>query len=223
MNYGMYTDPIHPGAVDHPQAHMANMYCQVVEGTNITGRRVLEVGSGRGGGARVLQKYHQPAIYVGLDLVSSQVATSNERLARFGPSSLVFVQGNACDLPFPDNSFDVVINVESSHNYEPFKRFAEEVHRVLVPNGDFLLEDFRGSDEELTQMQQDLTDVFGEGYQVEDISSNVQTSLDMNQEYIQQRIEKCSKFASRRHCEGYWIFGGRDPTRIFRIKQRKPA
>lgn len=218
MNYGLYTDPLHPAAVDHPQAHMANMYCQLVVGTNITGLRVLEVGSGRGGGARILHKYHQPAVYVGLDLCSPQVQTSNQRLATLGSSSLVFVQGDACDLPFPDNSFDVVVNVESSHNYVPFKQFLEEVKRVLVSNGKFLIEDFRANERELDHMQHEIEEVFGTDIDITDISANIQKSLEINKEYIEYRIRKCEEFASRQDCEGYWLYSGRWPTKFFKVQ-----
>jgi len=56
---------------------------------------------------------------------------------------LDFVQGDAENLPFPDQSFDAVINVEASHQYPHFPRFLEEVARVLRPGGYFLYTDSR--------------------------------------------------------------------------------
>ena len=46
-------------------------------------------------------------------------------------------------LPFGDDSFDIVVNVESSLNYPSMKRFLDEVDRVLSPGGCFLLADYR--------------------------------------------------------------------------------
>ncbi len=60
---------------------------------------------------------------------------------------LDFVQGDAENLPFPDESFDVVLNVEASHAYPHFDRFLSEVQRVLRPGGHFLSTDFRDRDE----------------------------------------------------------------------------
>jgi ubiquinone/menaquinone biosynthesis C-methylase UbiE len=54
---------------------------------------------------------------------------------------LDFVHGNAEDLPFDDQSFDAVINVEASHLYPRFPRFLAEVARVLSPGGHFLYTD----------------------------------------------------------------------------------
>jgi SAM-dependent methyltransferase len=57
--------------------------------------------------------------------------------------NLEFVQGDAENLPFADQSFDAVINVEASHCYPNFPRFLAEVARVLRPGGHFLYADFR--------------------------------------------------------------------------------
>ena len=50
-------------------------------------------------------------------------------------------QGSALDLPFPDASFDVVLNVEASNDYGDRRRFFREVARVLKPDGIFLYAD----------------------------------------------------------------------------------
>ena len=58
---------------------------------------------------------------------------------------LDFIEGNAEHLPFPDESFDAVINIESSHTYPHFSRFLTEVARVLRPGGHFLYTDVRNT------------------------------------------------------------------------------
>jgi ubiquinone/menaquinone biosynthesis C-methylase UbiE len=54
------------------------------------------------------------------------------------------VHGDAENLPFLDESFDAVLNVEASHAYPHFNRFLSEMVRVLRPGGHFLYVDFRG-------------------------------------------------------------------------------
>src|ERR1700690_3091246 len=56
------------------------------------------------------------------------------------------MQGDAENLPFEKNTFDVVINVEASHCYPNFPRFLSEVARVLRHGGHFLYADFRFSE-----------------------------------------------------------------------------
>jgi ubiquinone/menaquinone biosynthesis C-methylase UbiE len=57
--------------------------------------------------------------------------------------NLGFVRGHALQLPFPDGSFDLVINVEASHAYRDDAAFLREVRRVLRARGRLLYADHR--------------------------------------------------------------------------------
>ena len=46
-------------------------------------------------------------------------------------------------MPFESNTFDIIINVESSHCYDSMNKFINEVTRVLKPGGYFLFCDIR--------------------------------------------------------------------------------
>ena len=106
----------------------------------VAGHDVLEVGSGRGGGASYVARYLKPARLVGIDLSVKAVAFSNRQ---YRVDSLHFQEGDAESLPFPDASFDSVINVESSFCYPSIGRFFAEVKRVLRPGGHFHYTDLR--------------------------------------------------------------------------------
>merc|ERR1712242_369609 len=75
-----------------------------------------------------------------MDLTQAQVDIARRTFG--GQTGLEFLQGNALDIPLPAGEFDVVLNVESSHNYPNFDQFAAEVFRVLKPGGFFLWTDF---------------------------------------------------------------------------------
>jgi ubiquinone/menaquinone biosynthesis C-methylase UbiE len=108
----------------------------------LAGKRVLEVGCGRGGSASYLMRTQGPESYVGLDLSTIGIDFCQRRHQLPG---LEFVHGHAENLPFPPGSFDAVINIESSHCYPHFDRFLSEVTRVLRPGGAFLYADVRQS------------------------------------------------------------------------------
>jgi ubiquinone/menaquinone biosynthesis C-methylase UbiE len=55
--------------------------------------------------------------------------------------NLRFTVGDAEALPFPDESFDAVLNIESAHCYPDIDRFFAEVVRVLRPGGHLLFAD----------------------------------------------------------------------------------
>src|SRR5689334_3973277 len=96
---------------------------------------VLEVGCGMGEGLNFLTRLVDPARAVGLDISRAAVRRANAILAR--GDRLTYVEGDAEQLPFEDGEFDLVINVESSHNYPDVERFFGEVARVLKPGGHF--------------------------------------------------------------------------------------
>lgn len=54
---------------------------------------------------------------------------------------------DAHHIEYPNESFDLVINIESSHLYNDPEKFFKEVQRVLKPNGYFCMADLRFSNE----------------------------------------------------------------------------
>lgn len=131
--------PLDPG--DEPYRYPIQLYhATATQNGALTGKQILEVGCGHGGGASYLTRTFRPASYIGLDLNAAGIkfCCRRHQLPR-----LEFIQGNAENLPFPPESFDAVINVESSHCYPHFDRFLSEVRRVLRPGGTFFYTDVR--------------------------------------------------------------------------------
>jgi SAM-dependent methyltransferase len=98
-------------------------------------KQVLEVGCGMGEGLNFLSRVTGARRMVGLDLSRKAVDRANSSLSRL--DALSYMHGDAENLPFEDGEFDVIINVESSHNYPNLGRFIDEVARVLKPGGYF--------------------------------------------------------------------------------------
>lgn len=143
LNYGYEEDP--PMAVplatsDEPYRFCIQQYHRVASQVDLAGRQVLEVGCGHGGGASYLVRTFDPASYTGLDLNPAGIGFCRRTYRLPG---LDFVRGDAENLPFPDQSFDAVINVESSHCYPQFTRFLGETARVLRAGGHLLYTDLR--------------------------------------------------------------------------------
>jgi ubiquinone/menaquinone biosynthesis C-methylase UbiE len=128
------------GPLDEPNRFGIQLYHRTATQADITGKQVLEISCGHGGGASYLVRTLRPASYTGLDLNPDGIAFCRDRHHLTG---LDFVHGDAESLPFADESFDAVINVEASHAYPQFPRFLAEVTRVLRPGGHFLYTDTR--------------------------------------------------------------------------------
>lgn len=149
MNYGYAPRdgeprPVELSAEDEPHRFAIQLYHRVATAFPIAGAKVLEVGSGRGGGASYVARYLKPASVTGVDYSKKAVAFCS---ARHRVPSLTFVHGDAEALPFDNDAFDAVINVESSHCYGSMSAFLGEVRRVLKPGGSFSLADLRGAED----------------------------------------------------------------------------
>jgi ubiquinone/menaquinone biosynthesis C-methylase UbiE len=100
----------------------------------------LEVSSGLGGGTLWISRTYSPRSMTGLDIAAEAVRKCKER---YGALGINFEVGDAQAMPFADESFDIVISVESSLNYPDMAAFLREVRRVLRPGGYFLFADYR--------------------------------------------------------------------------------
>jgi ubiquinone/menaquinone biosynthesis C-methylase UbiE len=182
MNYG-YSSTSEPDKLvlvpaDDADRHWIQLYHHVAGAIDLQGSRVLEVGSGRGGGASFIKRYLKPEHMIGIDLSKQAVQLSRKRHCVDG---LEFRVGDAERLPFEDGTIDAVINVESSHCYPSFDRFLAEVCRVLRPGGHFLYADFRAR-ESLEAWGKSLQDSGLTLLRQTDITPNVVAALERDNE-----------------------------------------
>ena len=147
LNYGYEEDPpmaLPLAASDEPDRFPIQLYHRTATQVDLVGKKVLEVSCGHGGGASYLMRTLHPASYTGLDLNTVGIEFCRKRHNLPG---LDFVQGNAESLPFPDQSFDAVINVEAAINYQNVAPFLRRSGACAAPGGHFLYADIRYADE----------------------------------------------------------------------------
>ena len=141
MNHGYYPEEALalPGE-DALFRHQVALYRHVVAGREESCRgRALDVGCGRGGGTSHMARAFGFESVTGVEVSPNQASFCGRTHA--GVEGLAFVCGSAQSLPFPDRSFDVVVNVESFHCYPDPARFLDEAARVLAPGGRFACAD----------------------------------------------------------------------------------
>ena len=164
----------------------SNMYQHLLDQAKIkNGVYALEVGSGRGGGCEFLLKY-DPESVIGIDFSknATEFCKKNYRDIR-----LKFITGNAENLPFDDNSFDLIINVESSHCYGSRADFFKEVARTLKPSGFFLYSDFMSRihyPKRPAQLQACGLKILSE----QEITPQVLKSMDLSRPYKEDLLKK---------------------------------
>lgn len=97
---------------------------------------LLDIGCGTAYLIDMLSK-EKNAEYVGLDLSSEMLKQANSKNIK----NATFVEGKADELPFEDNTFDIVTCSQSFHHYPDTDKAMKEVYRVLKPNGIYIISD----------------------------------------------------------------------------------
>lgn len=214
-NYGFS-----PAEGAHPQRFQHQMYRELLQrlrdNRQVTpGIKLLEVSCGRGGGLNAFLASAPEIDATGLDVAESAIAFCRRT---YGESDrLRFVQGSALDLPFPDASFDVVLNVEASNDYGNHERFFREAARVLKPDGVLLFADTvrLGRQDSLSEA------LAGAGFSAElkDITANVAEACRLDtprrREVIARHAPFLSKLVLRRQLENYAAIEGSSKYRAF--------
>lgn len=95
---------------------------------------LLEIGCGAGRYTRAFLHYRPDLDVHGCDI--SQVALEEAREAD-GTGKIEYTLGDALDLPYADNSFDIVVLFDVFEHVTDVGKAADEVARVLKPGGVF--------------------------------------------------------------------------------------
>lgn len=142
MNCG-YRDhhrpPVALPAEREPERTSYELYARLIAETPLAGRDILELGAGRGGGARYLHDTYHPRRLVALDYAEESVRWCRRK---FSAPGLKFVCGDAGNPPFPEKSFDVIVAVEVTHCLPDKESFLASAARLLRPGGRLLIADF---------------------------------------------------------------------------------
>ena len=209
MNYG-YLDAEQPvlDLEDEPYRLFIQLYEMNIRNIELNNQQVLEVGSGRGGGASWIAKSKKPSSLIGVDFSKEAVSLCNNW---YKQTNLNFIEGNAEDLPFEDSSFDTVYNVESSHCYGDINKFIREVHRVLREGGNFCWTDFRNV-ETMEKTEKFFTSTGFTIISKKEITNEVVDALDMINDAKRERITELVPKSIRRSFE---TFAGVQGTPVY--------
>jgi ubiquinone/menaquinone biosynthesis C-methylase UbiE len=94
---------------------------------DLTGKRVLDAGCGKGRFARILQDSNALAEVWGLDI--------SPEMLKFVPAGIRTAAGSMTALPFPSEAFDFVYATESLEHAVEIEKAVAELCRVLKPGG----------------------------------------------------------------------------------------
>jgi demethylmenaquinone methyltransferase/2-methoxy-6-polyprenyl-1,4-benzoquinol methylase len=105
--------------------------------------RVLDVATGTADLAIKAERMLHPREVVGIDLSAEMLQYGREKLDRLGLSPRIsLVQGDAEDLPFPDDAFDAALVAFGVRNFEDLEAGLRGIRRVLRPGAALVVLEF---------------------------------------------------------------------------------
>ena len=98
--------------------------------------KVLDVGCGGGRTIEKLAAMATEGIVYGIDYAPGSVAVSRQHNAQLIKAGRVVIEkASVSQLPFPDNTFDLVTAIETQYYWPDLKGDMREILRVLKPEG----------------------------------------------------------------------------------------
>ena len=153
---------------------------------------LLDCGCGTGPMISLLHEKDSTKHYTGLDITPRMIEVAKAKHL----NGVDWVVGDCENLPFEDNSFDVIICSNSFHHYPNPQKFFDSVKRVLRPNGRLILQDYTAPTIVLWFMnhtEMPISNLIGHGDvkayslgEIKDFCSKSQLEID--------KLEACEKF-----------------------------
>lgn len=110
-------------------------------GGRATGKRVLEIGCGRGVGTEIIFERFGAREVHAFDLDPAMIEQARRRLTVYLSDRLRLTVGDAAAIDAEDESFDAVFDFGIIHHVPAWQRAVAEVRRVLRPGGRFFFEE----------------------------------------------------------------------------------
>jgi len=105
------------------------------------GSTILEIGCGRGAGARLILKAFRPGLYHAMDLDLEMIRKARRYLSPEERRKVSLYVGDVLALPYRDDSLDAVFAFGVLHHVPDWRAALHEISRVLKPGGAYFLEE----------------------------------------------------------------------------------
>ena len=186
-----------------------NLYLHLMREAEIDGKHYLEIGCGRGAGLELLMNHYKPARAVGVDISDSNIRYG-KRLNK--GNGVELKRGDAEKQIFPDKSFDVVLNLESSHCYASKLNFYKNVKAILKDDGTFLYSDLFWYDHLTAEMEKQFDDLGFYIVKKEDNTKPIMRSIELQaqvrQYYVKGKVTPNKKLSDMVALPGTPLYDG---------------
>jgi phosphoethanolamine N-methyltransferase len=150
---------------------------QLLEGSDLSGCTLLDIGCGLGAIDELLVRRHHAASVTGIDIDPALLTGMQARLERAGLTDRIrAVRVDGGPLPFADASFDVVFSKDSLVQIPDKPRMFAQILRVLRPGGRLIASDWlRGGSGEYSEDMLEFFRLEGIAYNMSTLAESAAT------------------------------------------------
>ena len=105
------------------------------------GGAILEIGCGRGAGAKIIREEFKPRVLCAMDLDPAMIRRAVKYIGPNESREIALYAADASFIPHPDNAFDAVFGFGVLHHVPVWQEALSEITRVLKPGGAYFLEE----------------------------------------------------------------------------------
>ena len=102
--------------------------------------KILDIACGTGEFERLILNEHPDQQMIGIDISEKMLQLAREKCRQH--PNVAFLKADASALPFPDQTFDLVISANSLHYFDKPGASLAEMRRVLLPTGSLVILDW---------------------------------------------------------------------------------
>lgn len=134
LHFGYYDDK----ATDHHRSVIRANEVLAEWGDIQPGARIIDAGCGLGHSTLWLAEHYNAQV-TGITIVPKQVETMQKFIVKNKIKNVDFIEASYLNMPFEDNSVDVVWAIEAVCHAKDKSQFYKEAYRVLKPGGKLLI------------------------------------------------------------------------------------
>jgi ubiquinone/menaquinone biosynthesis C-methylase UbiE len=102
--------------------------------------KILDIACGTGEFERLVLREHPDQQMIGIDISENMLNLARQKCC--GYPSAIFLKADASALPFPDQTFDLVVSANSLHYFDDPSVSLAEMRRVLLSTGSLVILDW---------------------------------------------------------------------------------
>ncbi|MDO8452875.1 MAG: methyltransferase domain-containing protein [bacterium] len=134
-----YVNKLKGSRFDNPLHKMWHKvrFREVSEMVDPLGGVVLDIGCADGVFSKVVFNKRRASKFIGIDVLPKSISFAKRRFAR--SKKMSFRIADAHNLPFREETFNLVVCLEAMEHFENPRKVIEEIRRVLVSSGDVII------------------------------------------------------------------------------------